>query len=76
MKFCWKSICQRKEITPEDLRAAIRRATIKCKIFPVFFGSLYKRIGVLPLLDGIVYYLPSPIDLPPVKGTDPKLEKL
>ena len=60
------------EISPKELREAIRRATIKAKIFPVFFGSLYKRIGVLPLLDAICYYLPSPIDLPPIKGTDPK----
>jgi elongation factor G len=64
-----------KEITAEDLRNGIRRATLKCKIFPVFFGSLYKRIGVQPLLDGICYYLPSPIDLPPVKGIDPKTGK-
>ena len=61
-----------KEISPKELREAIRRATISCKIFPVFFGSLYKRIGVLPLLDAIIYYLPSPVDLPPIKGTDPK----
>jgi elongation factor G len=67
-----KYLSKKDEITPEDIRAAIRRATIKCKLFPVFFGSLYKRIGVLPLLDGIIYYLPSPLDLPPVKGTDPR----
>ena len=60
------------EISPKELREAIRRTTISCKIFPVFFGSLIKRIGVLPLLDAICYYLPSPIDLPPVKGIDPK----
>jgi elongation factor G len=64
-----------KEIENEDLRNGIRRATLKCKIFPVFFGSLFKRIGVQPLLDGICYYLPSPIDLPPVKGIDPKTGK-
>jgi elongation factor G len=60
------------EISAKELREAIRRATISCKIFPVFFGSLMKRIGVLPLLDAICYYLPSPVDLPPVKGIDPK----
>jgi len=60
------------EISAKELREAIRRATISCKIFPVFFGSLLKRIGVLPLLDAICYYLPSPIDLPPVKGVDSK----
>ena len=62
----------KKEITNSDLRKGIRKATIKCKIFPVFFGSLYKRIGIQPLLDAIIYYLPSPIDLPPIKGTDSK----
>jgi elongation factor G len=67
-----KYLSKKEEITPEDLRTAIRRATIKCRLFPVFFGSLYKRIGVLPLLDGIIYYLPSPLDLPPIKGTDPR----
>ncbi len=61
-----------KEILPQDIRRAIRKATISCKFFPVFFGSLFKRIGVLPLLDAICWYLPSPIDLPPVKGTDPR----
>jgi elongation factor G len=64
-----------KEIENEELRNGIRRATLKSKIFPVFFGSLFKRIGVQPLLDGICYYLPSPIDLPPVKGVDPKTGK-
>ena len=67
-----KYLSKKDEITPEDIRGAIRRATIKCKLFPVFFGSLFKRIGVLPLLDGIIYYLPSPLELPPIKGTDPK----
>jgi elongation factor G len=62
----------KKEITLEELRKALRKAVIKCKIFPVFFGSLFKRIGVLPLLDGIIYYLPSPADLPAIKGTDPR----
>ena len=59
-------------ITNQELKSAIRRATIASKIFPVFFGSLLKRIGVLPLLDAIVEYLPSPVDLPPIKGIDPK----
>ncbi len=70
-KLLEKYLCG-EEISPRELREAIRRATISCKIFPVFFGSLIKRIGVLPLLDGICYYLPSPVDLPPVKGIDPK----
>ena len=61
-----------KKISIKELRRGLRKATIHCKIFPVFFGSLFKRIGVQPLLDAIVYYLPSPIDLPPIKGTDPR----
>jgi elongation factor G len=61
-----------KDFSTKELKEAIRRATISCKIFPVFFGSLMKRIGVLPLLDAICYYLPSPADLPPVKGVDLK----
>ncbi len=60
------------EITIEDLRKALRKAVISCKLFPVFFGSLFKRIGVQPLLDAIIYYLPNPLDLPSVKGLDPK----
>jgi len=61
-----------KEISITELRNVLRKAVIKCKIFPVFFGSLFKRIGVQPLLNAIIYYLPSPIDLPPIKGTDPR----
>ena len=60
------------EISLEELRYGLRKAVIEGQIYPVFFGSLFKRIGVLPLLDGIIYYLPSPIDLKAVKGTDPK----
>jgi len=62
----------KKEISIEELRRGIRRAVISGKFFPVFFGSLFKRIGVQPLLDAIIYYLPSPIDLPPIKGIDPR----
>lgn len=60
------------ELTLEELRNALRKAVIGCRIFPVFFGTLFKRIGVQPVLDGVVHYLPSPADLPPVKGTDLK----
>jgi len=62
----------KQEISIEELRSGLRGATINCKLFPVFFGSLFKRIGVLPLLDGIIYYLPSPIELSAIKGTDPR----
>ena len=62
----------KKEISITDLQKGLRKVIIKCKFFPIFFGSLFKRIGVQPLLDAIIYYLPSPIDLPPIKGTDPR----
>ncbi len=62
----------KKELTVEELQKGIRKAVIKCKLFPVFFGSLFKRIGIQPLLDAIIYYLPSPVDLPAIEGTCPK----
>jgi len=63
------------EISVEDLRKVLRKATLDYKLIPVFAGSALKNKGIQPLLDGIIYYLPSPIDLPPVKGTCPKTGK-
>ncbi len=60
------------EVSPEFIRAAIRRKTLSFEIVPVLCGSSFKNKGVQPLLDAIVYYLPSPADLPPVKGINPK----
>ncbi len=60
------------EITIEDLRKVLRKATLDYKLIPVFCGSALKNKGIQPLLDGVTYYLPGPIDLPPVKGTCPK----
>jgi elongation factor G len=54
------------------LKRLVRRATVEGKFFPVFCGSAFKNKGVQPLLDAVVDYLPSPIDVPPVKGTDLK----
>jgi len=59
------------EITAEDLRRALRRATIGTQVVPVLCGSAFKNKGVQPLLDAVVDYLPSPLDLPPVTGTGP-----
>jgi elongation factor G len=56
-------------VTEEELRAAIRRATIAQKIFPVICGSAFKNKGVQDLLDAVVDYLPAPTDVPPVEGT-------
>src|SRR5215216_4204592 len=56
------------EIDPDALRAAIRRATLEIQMTPVFCGSAFKNKGVQPLLDGVVDYLPSPLERPPVVG--------
>jgi elongation factor G len=55
-------------ITEQELRAGIRKATILQKIFPVICGSSFKNKGVQNLLDAVVDYLPSPLDVPPIKG--------
>jgi elongation factor G len=60
------------EVTNEELRAAIRKGCVSMKLFPVLCGSAFKHKGVQPLLDAVVDYLPSPLDVPPVKGTNPK----
>ncbi len=57
------------EITAEHLRAALRKATIANQVVPVLCGSAFKNKGVQPLLDAVVDFLPSPLDLPPVAGT-------
>lgn len=58
-------------ITPSDIREALRRATISGALVPVLCGTALKNKGVQPLLDAIVYYLPSPIDIPPIRGVNP-----
>src|SRR5579862_6026390 len=57
------------KITAQELRASIRRSTIALKLVPVLAGSAFKNKGVQPLLDAVVDYLPSPLDVPPVEGT-------
>ncbi|HOA82471.1 MAG TPA: elongation factor G [Thermodesulfovibrio thiophilus] len=59
------------EISAQEIRDAIRKGTIELKITPVLCGSSFKNKGVQMLLDAIVYYLPSPLDVPPVKGLNP-----
>jgi elongation factor G len=59
-------------ITPEELRVALRAATIANKVVPVLCGAALRNKGVQPMLDAIVDYLPSPLDVPPVEGVDPK----
>ncbi|MDZ7579990.1 MAG: elongation factor G [Deltaproteobacteria bacterium] len=58
-------------IAPQDLQAAIRRATCGLKLVPVLCGSALRNKGIQPLLDAIVQFLPSPIEVPPIKGIDP-----
>ncbi|MBN2573116.1 MAG: elongation factor G [Deltaproteobacteria bacterium] len=58
------------EISPKQIKAALRRATIAGRAVPVFLGAAFKNKGVQPLLDGVVDYLPSPVDMPPVRGHD------
>ena len=58
-------------ISNEELKAAIRKGTIAIKLTPVLCGSAFKNKGVQPLLDGVVAYLPSPLDIPPVQGLSP-----
>ena len=58
-------------LSVDELKAALREATIAQKITPVMCGSAFKNKGVQPLLDAVVDYLPSPVDIPPVKGIDP-----
>ena len=58
----------------EELRALIRKGTIAVKFFPMFCGSAFKNKGVQPLLDGVIDFLPSPIEVPAIKGIDPKTD--
>ncbi|KPJ80449.1 MAG: elongation factor G, partial [Gemmatimonas sp. SG8_23] len=63
-------------IGEDQLRKALREATLRLAVVPVFCGSAFKNKGVQPLLDGVVDYLPSPLDVPPVKGTHPTSEEV
>ncbi len=60
------------EISPEDLRRAVRKGAISLALVPVFCGSAFRNKGVQPLLDGVVDYLPSPLDVEAIKATDVK----
>ena len=61
-------------VTPEMIRRALRSGTLENKITPVLLGSAFKNKGVQPLLDAVIDYLPSPLDVPPVHGVDPRTE--
>ncbi|HEY7793886.1 MAG TPA: elongation factor G [Gaiellaceae bacterium] len=61
-------------VTPEMIRRALRVGTLADALTPVLLGSAFKNKGVQPLLDAVIDYLPSPLDVPPVQGVDPKTE--
>ncbi|MCI1963961.1 MAG: elongation factor G [Ancrocorticia sp.] len=63
------------ELTVDEIKAGLRKRTIDSEIYPVFAGSAYKNKGVQPLLDGVVDYLPAPVDIPPTRGFKPGHEE-
>lgn len=62
------------EISVPELKAALRKATIERKLFPIYCGAAWRNKGIHPILDGIVDYLPAPTDLPPIEGFDPETQ--
>jgi len=69
-----EKVLMEEPVTVEELKAAIRKGTIECKLHPVFVGSSYKNKGVQEMLDAVVEYLPSPVDVPAIKGENPKTD--
>jgi elongation factor G len=63
------------EVSEKEIRAALRKGTVNLQIVPIICGSAFKNKGVQALLDSVVDYLPSPLDVPPVTGIDPNTEK-
>jgi elongation factor G len=59
-------------ISEQEIRAALRRETIGLRLVPVLCGAAFRNKGIQPLLDAVIYYLPSPVDIPPVQGVDPR----
>ena len=64
------------ELTPEELKAGIRKLTVNSELYPVLCGSAFKNRGVQPMLDAVVDYLPSPLDVPAMKGHKPGDEEV
>jgi elongation factor G len=62
------------KVTPDMLRRALRKATLDISVTPVLCGTAFKNKGIQPLLDGVIDYLPSPLDVPPIHGIDPRTE--
>lgn len=66
-----EKLLEEQEVTPEEIKKAIRKGVLSMEITPVFCGSAYRNKGIQLLLDAIVDYLPSPVDIPPVEGYNP-----
>ena len=64
------------ELSAEEIKSALRKATIARSIVPVFCGSAFRNMGVQPLLDAVVDFLPSPVDIPAMEGSDPDNEEV
>ncbi len=67
-----EKVLMEEEVTVDELKAALRKGVIACQINPVFVGSAYKNKGVQELLDAVVDYMPSPLDIPAIKGINPE----
>ncbi len=63
-------------LTIEEMRKSIRKSTLALKIVPVLAGSAFKNKGIQPLLDAVIDFLPSPVDVPPLEGTNPNTEEV
>ncbi|MCL1798124.1 MAG: elongation factor G [Eggerthellaceae bacterium] len=70
-----EKVLMEEEVTTEDLREAIRKGTLACQMHPVFCGSSYKNKGIQELLDAVVDFMPSPIDVPAISGINPYTDK-
>ena len=64
------------ELTPEEIKGAIRKLTVNSELYPILCGSAFKNRGVQPMLDAVVDYLPSPLDVPPMIGHKPNHEEV
>ena len=71
----FEKYCAEEEITVDELKAALRKATIDNKLVPVVCGTSYKNKGVQKLLDAVIDYMPSPLDIPSIKGINPDTEE-
>ena len=71
----FEKYCNGEEIAIEELKAALRKATIDNKVVPVVCGTSYKNKGVQKLLDAVIDYMPAPIDIPPISGINPDTEE-